>query len=84
MNVFAPTAVLRFQLRQRLKKMRAEDKDIMWEGVHHLCTHAIGVSYCGSALPPLCSFVPVWSHRLRVDAGVDAGAELVTKPTDPI
>jgi len=33
MNHFAPTALLRFQLRQRLKRLRNEDKEILWEGV---------------------------------------------------
>ena len=36
MNAFAPTAILRFQIRQRLKKLRSEDKEIMWEGVDTL------------------------------------------------
>ena len=31
MNHFAPTAILRFQLRQRLKRLRNEDKEIHWE-----------------------------------------------------
>jgi len=33
MNHYAPTALLRFQLRQRLKRLRGEDKEIHWEGV---------------------------------------------------
>jgi len=33
---FAPTAVLRFQLRTRLRRLRNEDKEIMWEGVASL------------------------------------------------
>lgn len=33
---FAPTAVLRFQLRQRLRRLRNEDKEILWEGVASL------------------------------------------------
>ena len=33
MPTFAPTAVLRFQLRRRMRNLRNEDKDIMWEGV---------------------------------------------------
>ena len=36
MNAFAPTAILRFQIRQRLKKLRNEDKEILWEGVETL------------------------------------------------
>jgi len=36
MNAFAPTAILRFQVRQRLRKLRNEDRDIMWEGVDTL------------------------------------------------
>lgn len=36
MNHFAPTGLLRFQVRQRLKRLRSEDKDIMWEGVEGL------------------------------------------------
>ena len=36
MNAFAPTAILRFQIRQRLKKLRNEDKEIMWEGIENL------------------------------------------------
>ena len=33
---FAPTAVLRFQLRQHLRRLRNEDKEILWEGVSSL------------------------------------------------
>ena len=33
---FAPTAILRFQIRQRLRKLRNEDKEIMWEGVENI------------------------------------------------
>ena len=33
---FAPTAVLRFQLRQHLRRLRNEDKEILWEGVGSL------------------------------------------------
>ena len=36
MNHFAPTGLLRFQVRQRLKRLRSEDKDIMWEGIDGL------------------------------------------------
>jgi len=36
MNHFAPTALLRYQLRQRLRKLRNEDRDIHWEGVHSI------------------------------------------------
>ena len=36
MNAFAPTGILRFQIRQRLKKLRSEDKEIMWEGTETL------------------------------------------------
>jgi len=36
MNHFAPTPLLRYSLRQRLRKLRNEDKDILWEGVHSL------------------------------------------------
>ena len=36
MNAFAPTAILRFQIRSRLKKLRNEDKEIMWEGLNTL------------------------------------------------
>ena len=32
MNHFAPTALLRFQIRQRLRRLRNEDKEILWEG----------------------------------------------------
>lgn len=32
MNAFVPTGILRFQVRNRLRKLRNEDKDIMWEG----------------------------------------------------
>lgn len=31
-----PTALLRFQVRQKLKKLRREDKDILWEGIETL------------------------------------------------
>ena len=34
MNAFAPTAILRFQIRQRLKKLRNEDKEIMLSLIH--------------------------------------------------
>eukprot|EP00908_Phaeocystis_cordata_P017887 Transcript_29257.p1 GENE.Transcript_29257~~Transcript_29257.p1 ORF type:complete len:497 (-),score=264.28 Transcript_29257:159-1649(-) len=33
---FAPDALLRFQLRQVLKRITADDKEILWEGVHTL------------------------------------------------
>mmetsp|Transcript_13457 Transcript_13457/g.32082 ORF Transcript_13457/g.32082 Transcript_13457/m.32082 type:complete len:686 (-) Transcript_13457:483-2540(-) len=33
---FAPTAVLRFQLRQHLRRLRNEDKEILWESVSSL------------------------------------------------
>ena len=49
MNAFAPTALLRFQIRGRLKKLRSEDKEIMWEGVDSLDRAEVG----GSRLPIL-------------------------------
>jgi len=33
---YVPTAVLRFQLRRRMRTLRNEDKEILWEGVHTL------------------------------------------------
>ena len=36
MNAFAPTGILRFQIRRRLKKLRADDKEILWEGLDAL------------------------------------------------
>ena len=32
MNTFAPTAILRYQMRRQMRKLRNEDKEILWEG----------------------------------------------------
>jgi len=53
MNAFAPTAILRFQIRQRLRKLRNEDKDIMWEGVDTVREDELLVDLRARGLPTL-------------------------------
>ena len=51
MNHFTPTAILRFQLRQRLKRLRNEDKEIMWEGVKTLSESELKADLRSRGLP---------------------------------
>jgi len=51
MNHFAPTAILRFQLRQRLKRLRNEDKEIHWEGVGGLSEAELKADLRNRGLP---------------------------------
>lgn len=50
---FAPTALLRFQLRTALRKLRNEDKEIMWEGVDTLSQKELQADLRARGLPTL-------------------------------
>ena len=51
MNAFAPTAILRFQLRSRLRKLRNEDKEIMWEGTDSVSVDELRADLRNRGLP---------------------------------
>lgn len=51
MNHFAPTGILRFQLRQRLRRLRNDDKDILWEGLDNLSEGELKADLRARGLP---------------------------------
>lgn len=48
---FAPDPVLRFQLRTKLRQLRNDDKDIMWEGVESLTAEELHAALRARGMP---------------------------------
>jgi len=51
LRAFAPDPVLRFQLRTKLRQLRNDDKDIMWEGVESLSSEELRAALRARGMP---------------------------------
>ena len=65
LNSYLPTGLLRFQLRGRMRKLRNEDKEIMWEGVDSHSFDELRTDLRNRGLPTMALSKPQMVERLN-------------------